>query len=214
MQIRRLLLTTAAALTLTLTAAGTGSKVAAQSAAVLSGQVSSADESAMEGVVVSAKKAGGTITVSVISDAQGHFNFPSGRLEPGSYALRIRAAGYELDGPKAVDVGPQGAPITIKAAQGQERGGPAHQRRVAHEHPRATSDQKNMLDRCTSCHTLERSDQVDLRRGRADRSAPAHGRLCAWDHAARAAQAARRAQHGRAHRPAAAARGIQSPASI
>jgi streptogramin lyase len=156
MQIRRLLLTTTAALTLTLTAAGTDwSKVAAQSAAVLSGQVSSAEEGAMEGVVVSAKKVGGTITVSVISDAQGYFNFPSGRLEPGSYALRIRAAGYELDGPKTIDVGPQGAPLTIKLRKARNVAAQLTSGEWLMSIP-GTPDQKNMLDRCTSCHTLER----------------------------------------------------------
>src|SRR5215470_7720167 len=42
--------------------------VNAQTPAALSGQVSSAKEGAMEGVVVSAKKAGSTITVSVVTD--------------------------------------------------------------------------------------------------------------------------------------------------
>ena len=44
----------------------------AQGSAALVGQVSSAEEGAMEGVVVSAKKDGSTITVSVVTDAQGH----------------------------------------------------------------------------------------------------------------------------------------------
>ena len=43
----------------------------AQSAAALSGEVSSAKEGAMEGVVVSARKDGAAITVSVVSDATG-----------------------------------------------------------------------------------------------------------------------------------------------
>ena len=76
----------------------------AQAPAALVGQVSSANENAMEGVVVSAKKAGGTITVSVISDAKGNYNFPASRLEPGQYALAIRAVGYELDGPNAAEI--------------------------------------------------------------------------------------------------------------
>src|SRR6266852_854923 len=76
----------------------------AQAPAALAGQVSSAKEGAMEGVVVSAKKAGGTITVSVVSDEKGQYNFPAERLEPGHYALSARAAGYDLDGPKAADV--------------------------------------------------------------------------------------------------------------
>ena len=42
----------------------------AQAPAPLSGQVSSAEEGAMEGVLVSARKAGSNITVTVVSDAQ------------------------------------------------------------------------------------------------------------------------------------------------
>ena len=51
-------------MTLGLAAAGTHWSTAAAQTAALSGQVSSVEESAMEGVVVSAKKAGSTITVS------------------------------------------------------------------------------------------------------------------------------------------------------
>ena len=76
----------------------------AQDAAALSGEVSSAREGAMEGVVVSAKKDGSTITVSVVSDDKGHFSFPASRLDPGHYAISIRAVGYDLDGPKDATV--------------------------------------------------------------------------------------------------------------
>jgi hypothetical protein len=34
----------------------------------------------MEGVVVSAKKEGSTIAISVVTDAQGRFAFPANRL--------------------------------------------------------------------------------------------------------------------------------------
>ena len=69
----------------------------------------------MEGVVVSAKKDGSTISVSVITNAAGHFAFPASRLEPGHYALKARAAGYELDGEAAADVTPgQEAKTEIK----------------------------------------------------------------------------------------------------
>ena len=64
--------------------------------AALVGQVTSQEEGPMEGVVVSAKKDGSTITVSVISDDKGHFSFPASRLEPGHYTLKIRAVGYNL----------------------------------------------------------------------------------------------------------------------
>ena len=59
----------------------------AQNAPALAGQVTSEAEGAMEGVVVSAKKTGSTVMVSVISDAKGHYSFPANRLEPGEYAV-------------------------------------------------------------------------------------------------------------------------------
>src|SRR2546429_6879068 len=70
----------------------------------LVGKVSSEVECPMEGVVVSAKKAGSTITVSVISDEQGRYQFPASRLEPGQYSLKIRAVGYVLDGSGSAEV--------------------------------------------------------------------------------------------------------------
>ncbi|HEV8720737.1 MAG TPA: carboxypeptidase-like regulatory domain-containing protein [Candidatus Binatia bacterium] len=52
----------------------------------LNGQVSSAEEGPMEGMLVSAKRAGSTITTTVVSDDQGRYTFPSKKLEPGQYA--------------------------------------------------------------------------------------------------------------------------------
>src|SRR5215831_715826 len=75
-----------------------------QTPVALTGTVSSEAEGPMEGVVVSAKKAGSTITVSVISDKAGRYAFPANRLEPGAYALKIRAVGYVLDGKGSADV--------------------------------------------------------------------------------------------------------------
>ena len=75
----------------------------AQSAA-LTGQVSSAGEPKMEGVLVSARKAGSSVTVTVVTNDQGRYAFPADRLEPGSYAISIRAIGYKLDGPKTAEV--------------------------------------------------------------------------------------------------------------
>src|ERR1700716_2617853 len=76
----------------------------AQETVALTGQVSSAEEGAMEGVVVSGKRDGSTISTSVVTAASGRFAFPAARLDPGHYALKARAAGYELDGAKAAAV--------------------------------------------------------------------------------------------------------------
>src|SRR5882762_2917652 len=49
--------------------------------AALAGKVSSAEEGAMEGVLVSAKRASSTITITVVSDAKGQYSFPAAKLE-------------------------------------------------------------------------------------------------------------------------------------
>jgi virginiamycin B lyase len=128
----------------------------AQTASALAGQVSSAQEGPMEGVVVSAKKDGSTITVSVATNARGRFAFPAARLEPGHYTLKVRAAGYELDGSAAADV-----------AAGQEAKAEIKLRKVRNLSASLTNaewmisvpgseEQKNFLLNCTGCHTLER----------------------------------------------------------
>ena len=60
----------------------------------------------MEGVLVSAKKPGSTMTVTVVSDAKGEYAFSTYRLGPGRYELTIRAAGYALEGSGGVDLAP------------------------------------------------------------------------------------------------------------
>jgi virginiamycin B lyase len=64
--------------------------------ALLDGVVTDAQGTPMEGVVVSARKRDSTITISVVSDDHGKYEFPKGRLSPGEYRLVVRAAGYAL----------------------------------------------------------------------------------------------------------------------
>ena len=104
MRMRNALLASTAATAALVFQLGLAAPALAQSAAALAGKVSSAAEPVMEGVVVSAKKDGSTITVSVVTDDKGHYSFPAARLEPGHYTLSARAVGYDLDGPKAADV--------------------------------------------------------------------------------------------------------------
>ena len=68
----------------------------AQTAAALAGRVTSAAEGPMEGVLVSAKREGSTKTLTVVSRADGSFSFPRERLDPGRYALSVRAVNYVL----------------------------------------------------------------------------------------------------------------------
>ena len=82
--------------------------------APLEGKVTSAKESAMEGVLVSAKRDGSNVSRTVVSDDKGHYAFPAGRLEPGHYRISIRAAGYILNGPRAVDVTANGVTADVR----------------------------------------------------------------------------------------------------
>jgi virginiamycin B lyase len=151
MHLRHLLLASVAATALTAVTAGTD-RAAAQ---ILSGQVSSAEEGNMEGVVVSAKKAGATVTISVISDAQGEFTFPTSKLDAGQYNIRIRAIGYELDGPRTVEIGAQPATADIKLKKARNLAAQLTSAEWYMSFP-GSKEQKQFMDRCTSCHTYER----------------------------------------------------------
>ena len=128
----------------------------AESSTALSGQVGSDEEGAMEGVVVSAKKDGSTISVSVVTDAQGRFAFPAARLETGHYTLKARAAGYELDGAKAADVAAGGeAKTDIKLKKVKNLSAHLTNAEWMMSMP-GTDEQKRFLLNCNGCHTLER----------------------------------------------------------
>src|SRR3979411_1680772 len=87
---------------LTLAFAAYSAGAAAQAA--LAGKVSSAEEGAMEGVLVRAQKAGAPIPARVVRNKKGRYSFPAAKLDPGRYAIRIRAVGYDLEGPGAAEV--------------------------------------------------------------------------------------------------------------
>jgi streptogramin lyase len=125
------------------------------SSVALTGVVSSQKEGAMEGVMVSAKKSGATVTVTVATDAQGRYRFPRARLEPGSYAVSIRAIGYELEKRTSVDVsGQQVATLDLKLVETRDL---AYQMSNGEwlMSMAGTREQKNELLGCTQCHTLD-----------------------------------------------------------
>jgi len=121
----------------------------------LAGSVSSAEESAMEGVLVSVQKSGSPIAVTVVSDERGRFRFPAARLSPGRYALRIRAVGYELDGPQAVQLGATGAEVAIRLRRTSDLAAQLTNTEWFISMP-GTADDKRPLIECMSCHTVER----------------------------------------------------------
>src|SRR6266480_3577700 len=77
------LLTPVAVLAIVLVQSAPSSRAAAQvqSDTKLTGQVTSSEEGTMEGVLVSARKVGSTLTTTVVSDGQGRYRFPATRLE-------------------------------------------------------------------------------------------------------------------------------------
>ena len=128
----------------------------AQTPAALTGQVSSGEEGPMEGVLISAKKAGSTITITVVSDAQGNYSFPAAKLEPGQYSLRIRAVGYDLDRPASVDVAAQQpAKYDLKLRKTEDLAAQLSNAEWLASFP-GTDQQKNAMLGCVGCHTLER----------------------------------------------------------
>src|SRR5262245_3917852 len=126
-----------------------------KAAAALTGQVTSAAEGAMEGVVVSAKKEGSTVTVSVISDAQGRYSFPADRLSAGKYRIKIRAVGYDL-GPTTADVADERtATVDLKLQKTKALAAQMSNAEWMASLP-GSDDQRHFLLDCVSCHTLER----------------------------------------------------------
>jgi streptogramin lyase len=128
----------------------------AQTPSALTGQVTSGEEGPMEGVLVSAKKAGSTVTITVVSDAQGNYSFPAAKLEPGQYSLRIRAVGYDLDRPASVDLAAQQpAKYDLKLRKTEDLAAQLSNAEWLASFP-GTDQQKNAMLGCVGCHTLER----------------------------------------------------------
>ena len=127
-----------------------------QPSVALTGQVTSAEEGSMEGVLVSAKKSDSTITITVVSDDHGRYRFPAAKLQTGRYALRIRAIGYDLDSPSEVEVR-KGSTATadLKLTKARDLASQLSNSEWLLSFP-GTEQQKASIRRCTHCHTLER----------------------------------------------------------
>lgn len=128
----------------------------ADSSIALTGRVTSAEEGAMEGVVVSASKTRSPVTLSVVTDAKGQFSFPSTKIATGHYDLRIRATGYELEAPVSTDVVlAVTRSIDLKLRKVTDITGQMTNAEWIASFP-GTSEQKKFLYGCVGCHTLER----------------------------------------------------------
>src|SRR5262245_44404299 len=128
----------------------------AQGQAALTGTVSSDAEGNMEGVVVTAHKPGSIVEVSVTTDAQGRYSFPEDRLDPGGYAISIRAVGYDIDAPTKATVESEKTTTTdIKLKKTKNLASQLTNAEWMMSIP-GTEEQKAALLNCVGCHTLER----------------------------------------------------------
>jgi virginiamycin B lyase len=153
MRIRALLLASALGFASAVLLPGPGAQ--AQAPTALTGTVTSQQEGRMEGVLVSAKKAGGTITITVVSDADGKFTFPASKLEPGDYVISIRAIGFDLDGPQQVKVGTAPTTADVKLVKTKNLSKQMSNGEWIASVP-GTQQQKLSLLNCVSCHSVER----------------------------------------------------------
>ena len=134
-----------------------GMPAEAAGSASLTGKVSSAEEGAMEGVLVTAQKNGSTIAYTVTTNDKGEYAFPADKVGPGHYALRIRATGYNGGG--SVDV-KSGAPAKadLKLTKVARITDQLTNAEWLASFPGERSDKVPLLG-CTNCHTLARIAQ-------------------------------------------------------
>src|SRR5258706_8884711 len=120
----------------------------------LSGTVASKEEGPMEGVLISAQRSGSTITITVVSDAKGAYRFPGDKVGPGHYTIRIRASGYDLEGPSEIKVDTR-ATLDLKLRKTADLAAQLTNAEWMASVP-GTPQEKRQLLNCLGCHTLER----------------------------------------------------------
>jgi len=143
-----------------LLALGLATAASAQTPAALTGRVTSSAEGPMEGVLVRARREGSNKTVTVVTHADGSYSFPRERLEPGRYAISVRAVKFVLPARhESVDVAASGAAHLDVALQ------PANQLELALQltdpewlasYPLDDRTKWELLRDCSRCHTLRR----------------------------------------------------------
>ncbi|HEY3916282.1 MAG TPA: carboxypeptidase regulatory-like domain-containing protein [Stellaceae bacterium] len=122
----------------------------------IAGTVTSGPEGRMEGVLVSATRQDGALTVTVVSDRQGRYDFPVDKLPPGLYRLSVRATGYTLDSEPSVTVAPdRPASADLRLSPISDIAPQLTNAEWLQSIPGSDNDKKTLLD-CMSCHTIER----------------------------------------------------------
>ena len=123
---------------------------------LLSGTISSKAGGTLDGVTVSAKREGSTITTSVYTDAQGNYYFPA--LPEGKYNVWANALGFEharatvtLDAKRKQNL--TLAPITDREARYRQLPGELMVAGLPEATPEDAFMKKIFTNNCTACHT-------------------------------------------------------------
>ena len=141
------------------------SPLRAQSGIALTGLVVSEEEDRMEGVVVTARKEGSPISISVVTDETGRYNFPESKLPDGDYLLKVRAIGYDLVGPREIDVrSGVTANATIKVRATKDLAAQLTNAEWIASMP-GSDEQKKFLLSCNSCHSSTRNGSSAVHAG-------------------------------------------------
>jgi streptogramin lyase len=130
---------------------------------ILQGTVRSADGTPMEGVVVSARAAGRSVTTSVLTNRQGAYAFPS--LDGGQYKVWAQAVGFDAGRAElALAGGRMERTLTLTPIKDvgrilKQMSGVEYLRSL----PQATAADRRMVhvykNNCTGCHTAAHSLQ-------------------------------------------------------
>ena len=114
----------------------------------------------MEGVVVSARRETANFTVSVVSDAEGHYSFPRTHLVPGRYNLTTRAVGYDLVATGSVEVPADGpGSQDLQLQETNDLASQLSSLEWAMSMPGTTAEKDQLVYQalsCAYCHTYER----------------------------------------------------------
>jgi virginiamycin B lyase len=90
-----------------------------------------------------------------VSDAQGRYTFPAGRLAPGKYALAIRAVGYELSAPgMTATVGAGNSETNIKLNKTHDLAAQLSDVEWLMSVPGTYEQKQYLFMTCSHCHTL------------------------------------------------------------
>jgi len=138
----------------------TGARATPDDNAALCGTVTAPGAGSLEGVLVTARRTGAGVSVTVSTTERGRYCFPRTHLPAGDYALRIRATGFDLVGTPQASVTATRtttADLTLQTTRDLAAQLTSQEWIISAS---GTPAQKAALQRqvinCNFCHTLER----------------------------------------------------------